>query len=104
MSPQPLEEQKEQPCLNYIWVGPPANPKQGDIAGHDIACPKLMAENIKGNNKIRFWCLEQFKDNYREAFSGYPIEVCSIEKYLETDFSHPDLIDGAKKVKEILHE
>jgi len=70
-------ESKSAPDLHYIWVGSP-----GRVKGHDIGGPIKMAEKNKVN-PIRFWCLDQYIDHYKNVYKDFPnIKVESIENYI----------------------
>ncbi len=65
--------------LHYLWVGPPA---EGPYQGMDRIGPSLTSKQVPGSS-VYFWCLEGYKAHYQQCFSDSPIEVKSIEGYLE---------------------
>jgi hypothetical protein len=70
----------EFPTLHYIWVGPPNKAGVG-VPGHDVAGPIGMAKANK-NNTIRFWCLYEHMEYYKDRFKDYPIQVAAIEVHI----------------------
>lgn len=85
--------------INYLWIGPPAQGNLSIVAGHDIAGPIEMAKNLgtqdtsnEDNQSIRFWCLEEYVEFYKEEFQtrGTPsIEVRAVEKLLREEADGP---------------
>ncbi len=89
----------EFPNIHYIWIGPPAQ-DENSIKGHDQAGVIHMAK-LNKKNKIIFWCLSEYLAHYKVVFNSYPIEVRSIENYIEQDFKNEDLNKSAKILKRI---
>lgn len=76
--------------INFLWVGPPTIKNPASLAGHDIAGPIKMAQQIikqglVDEHPITFWCLSEHEEYYRDVFNGFKlkIDVSAIEPYLK---------------------
>lgn len=71
---------REQPVLNYFWVGLPANSNPKVISGQDIMGPVKMSEVGQAS---RLFVPKDFADYYREVFENYSdVTVQPIEPFL----------------------
>ena len=66
--------------IHYIWVGPP---KSGlKHSRQDIAAPIQLGE-MKIQQTIKFWCLDQYVEPFRKTFNDTSIMVIGIETFLK---------------------
>ena len=99
--------------MHYLWVGPPTKMDPFAIAGHDVAGPIQMAQQLQKQKKdgdiftprIKFWCLKEHEEFYRNQFKTHEaeIEVCSIEGLLETE-SKGELSESSEFVSRFMKE
>ncbi len=63
------------PTVNYLWIGLPPDAKH---AGQDCIGPMLLNQKMP-EQKVVFWCLNDFKSHYEQIFTDTEVTVCAIE-------------------------
>lgn len=95
--------------IHYLWIGTPTKTDPHAIAGHDVAGSISMAKEMEQQGiqakPIKFWCLDQYADEYRKQFqeAGVKIEVCTIESLIEAE-KQKELSSQAKFLSSQLDE
>lgn len=81
------------PPLHYTWIGPPPIPMPAN-KGQDTDGPIAMATAIKEqklDNKVIFWCLDEYLEHYAATLKPHGIECRPIKTYLRRLAGDDDL-------------